>query len=129
MKNANEPRVSAAAGNPQIAVEVPVTAVWRCPGGLYVGQDVLQHRIDHRHSTAAGAEGAIRALKRRLSNLVYAPTVADQTRRQTDPGGHSGTTLHSSVTDLTPDIGSSDKPLPGPATNHPKPPVPAGALT
>jgi hypothetical protein len=32
-----------------------------------------------------------------------------------DPGGHSGTTLQSSVTDLTPDIGSSDKPLPGPA--------------
>jgi hypothetical protein len=41
------------------------------------------------------------------------------------PGGHSGTTLHSSVTDLTPDIGSSDKPLPGPATNQPKPALPA----
>jgi hypothetical protein len=35
------------------------------------------------------------------------------------PGGHSGTTLQSSVTDLTPDIGSSDKPLPGPATSQP----------
>ena len=70
---------------------------------------------------------AIRALKRRLSNLVYARMVEDQKRSQvTDPGGHSGTTLLSSVTDLTPDIGSSDKPLPGPVTNHPKPRVPAG---
>lgn len=30
------------------------------------------------------------------------------------PRGHSGTTLRSSATDLTPDIGSSDKPQPGP---------------
>jgi transposase len=63
---------------------------------------------------------AIRALKRRLSNVVYTRMLADQNRRQaTGPGGHSGTTLQSSVTDLTPDIGSSDKPLPGPA--YPKP--------
>ena len=32
-----------------------------------------------------------------------------------------GTTLQSSVTDLTPDIGSSDKPLPEPASSQPKP--------
>jgi len=48
--------------------------------------------------------------------------VADQKRRQVaDPEGHSGTTLQSSVTELTPDIGPSDKPLPGPATSQPKP--------
>jgi uncharacterized protein (UPF0548 family) len=35
-------------------------------------------------------------------------------------GGQSGTTLHSSATDLTPDIGSSKKPHPGPASNHSK---------
>jgi transposase len=65
---------------------------------------------------------AMRALKRRLSNVVYARTVADQRRRDAaDPGGQSGTTLPSSVTDLTPDIGPSDKPLPGPATSQPKP--------
>jgi transposase len=64
---------------------------------------------------------AMRALKRRLSNVVYAQMVADQKRREaTGPGGHSGTTLQSSVTDLTPDIGSSEKPLPGPATSQPK---------
>jgi transposase len=69
---------------------------------------------------------AIRALKRRLSNLVYARMIQDQNRRQvTDPGGHSGTTLQSSVTDLTPDIGPSDKPLPGPATSQPRPLIPA----
>jgi transposase len=60
---------------------------------------------------------AMRALKRRLSNLVFAQMLADQKRREAaGPGGQSGTTLKSSVTDLTPDIGSSDKPHPGPAT-------------
>jgi hypothetical protein len=68
---------------------------------------------------------ALRALKRRLSNVVFARMLADQQRRettsiQTGPGGHSGTTLQSSVTDLTPDVGSSDKPHPGPATPHPR---------
>ena len=64
---------------------------------------------------------AMRALKRRLSNVVYAQMLTDQNRREaTGPGGHSGTTLQSSVTDLTPDVGSSDKPLPGPATTQPK---------
>jgi transposase len=59
---------------------------------------------------------AIRALKRPPSNLVHTRMIADQKHREAaDPGGHSGTTLRSSVTDLTPDIGSSDKPLPGPA--------------
>jgi transposase len=71
---------------------------------------------------------AIRALKRRPSNMVYAQMLADQKRREaTSPGGHSGTTLQSSVTDLTPDIGSSDKPLPGPATTQPKRLVSAGS--
>jgi len=69
---------------------------------------------------------AMRALKRRLSNVVYAQMTADQKRREAaSPGGHSGTTLQSSVTDLTPDVGSSDKPLPGPATNQPRTVLPA----
>lgn len=54
-----------------------------------------------------------------LSNVIYTRIVEDQTGRDTaDPGGHSGMTLRSSVTDLTPDVGSSGKPLPGPATIH-----------
>jgi transposase len=64
---------------------------------------------------------AMRALKRHLSNVVYQRMLADRQRREkAGPGGHSGTTTQSSVTDLTPDIGSSDKPQPGPATNHPR---------
>jgi hypothetical protein len=35
------------------------------------------------------------------------------------PGGCPGTTLHSSATNLTADIGSSDKPLPGPPPARP----------
>ena len=69
---------------------------------------------------------AMRALKRRLSNVVFARMLADQNRREAaGPGGQSGTTLLSSVTDLTPDIGSSDKPLPGPATAQPRTAIPA----
>lgn len=63
---------------------------------------------------------AMRALKRRLSNVVFAQLLDDQQRREAGPGGQSGTTLNSSVTDLTPDIGPSDKPHPGPAKPHPR---------
>jgi hypothetical protein len=63
----------------------------------------------------------MRALKRRLSNLVYARMLADQNQHEAGPGGQPGTTTDSSVTDLTPDIGSSDKPHPGPAEHHRKP--------
>jgi len=69
---------------------------------------------------------SMRALKRRLSNVVFARMVEDQNRREAaGPGGHSGTTLQSSVTDLNPDIGSSDKPLPEPARTHPRTTLPA----
>jgi hypothetical protein len=72
--------------------------------------------FDARKAAGKTSMEAMRALKRRLSNVVYTRMVADQNRRQAaGPGGHSGTTLQSSVTDLTPDVGSSDKPLPGPA--------------
>ncbi|MDG9678323.1 transposase [Micromonospora sp. DH14] len=78
--------------------------------------------FDTKKAAGKTSMEAMRALKRRLSNVVYARMHADQQRRQAaDPGGHSGTTLQSSVTDLTPDIGPSDKPLPGPATTQPEP--------
>jgi len=71
---------------------------------------------------------AMRALKRRLSNVVFSRMLADQKRREkTGPGGQSGTTTNSSVTDLTPDIGSSDKPHPGPASTHPRTAIPAAS--
>jgi transposase len=69
---------------------------------------------------------AMRCLKRRLSNVIYRQILRDQNNNQaTSPGGHSGTTLQSSVTDLTPDIGSSDKPLPGPVTPQARTPTAA----
>ncbi len=81
-----------------------------------------------RTPTRRSAKAARPALKRRLSNVVYAQMVADAKRlQQTRPGGHSRTTLQSSVTDLTPDIGSSDKPLPGPATEQRRTVIPAAS--
>ena len=72
---------------------------------------------------------AMRCLRRRLSDVVYRQLVADAARTaaldQAGPGGHSGTTLKSSATDLTPDIGSSDQPFPGPAPSTLPPPPPA----
>ena len=77
---------------------------------------------DQRKAAGKTPMEAMRCLRRRLSNVVYRQIVDDQKRKQAaGPGGHSGTTLQSSVTDLTPDIGSSDKPHPGPAEHHRKP--------
>jgi transposase len=70
---------------------------------------------DGRNAGGMPSMMAMRVLKRRLSNLVFARMLADQKRREAGPGGQPGTTTDSSVTDLTPDIGSSEKPHPGPA--------------
>jgi len=73
---------------------------------------------DARKAAGMPSMMAMRALKRRLSNVVFARMLADQQRREeAGPGGQPGTTTDSSVTDLTPDIGSSEKPHPGPATH------------
>jgi transposase len=83
---------------------------------------------DARKAAGKTSMEAMRCLKRRLSNIVYRQMLHDQdAAKATGPGGHSGTTLQSSVTDLTPDIGSSDKPLPGPAAPHPRTPVAAAS--
>jgi transposase len=63
---------------------------------------------------------AMRCLRRRLSDVVYRQLVADAAvpadiDENAGPGGHSGATVSSSATDLTPVIGSSDQPQPGPA--------------
>lgn len=76
--------------------------------------------FDGKKEAGKASMEAMRALKRRLSNVVYARMLADQKRREAaGPGGHSGTTLQSSVTGLTPDAGPSDKPQPEPATRKP----------
>ena len=76
---------------------------------------------------------AMRCLKRRLSDVVYRQLVADAaaTARQATgaqkagPGGHSGATTDSSAADSNPDIDTSDKSLPGPATTNLRRPRPA----
>jgi transposase len=83
---------------------------------------------DARKAAGKTSMEAMRCLKRRLSNVVYRQMLHDQDNMQmTGPGGHSGTTLQSSVTDLTPDVGPSDKPLPGPAAPEPRTPVRAAS--
>ncbi len=57
---------------------------------------------------------SMRCLRRRLSDVVYRQLVKDAIC-EAGPGGHSGASLSSSAADLTPVIGSSDQPLPGPA--------------
>lgn len=70
---------------------------------------------------------SMRSLKRRLSNVVYTRMLADQRQHEkASPGGHSGTTLQSSATGLTPHTHPSEKPHPGPATNKANP-APAAA--
>ena len=63
---------------------------------------------------------AMRCLTRRLFDAVYRQMINDLAASTAGPGGHSGTTLNSSATDLTPDIGSSEKPHPGPAADQPR---------
>ena len=69
---------------------------------------------------------AIRALKRRLSDVVYRTMINDAKPATTGPGGQSGATLQSSAADLIPTADSSDKSLPGPATNQRRAPLPVG---
>jgi transposase len=68
---------------------------------------------------------AMRALKRRLSDVVYRQMSADAKRLRTGPGGHVGATLQSSAADPNPRDDTSEKSLPGPADTHPRTLLPA----
>jgi transposase len=71
---------------------------------------------------------ATRCVKRRLSDVVYQQMLNDSMQHQaTGPGGQPGNDSDSSATDSHPNAGSSDKPLPGPATSHPRTPLPAAS--
>jgi transposase len=91
--------------------------------------------VQLRHDTAGRAyyrrrlaEGktpmeALRALKRRLSDVVYRQLVADTQTRRTGPAGHVGATVQSGADDAaTPIVVSSEKSLPGPAAPTLPPP-------
>src|SRR5262252_7331119 len=81
---------------------------------------------DRRKAGGMPSMMAIRALKCRLSNVVYARILDDQLRREaTSPAGQSGNGSVSSAADSHPSIDSSDKPHPGPATSKPRTTGPA----
>ena len=75
-------------------------------------------RAYFRRRIAAGKTSmeALRALKRRLSDVVYRQLVADTMKAS--PGGHTEATTTSSAADPTPTVGSSDQSQPG-LTNEP----------
>jgi transposase len=79
-------------------------------------------RAYYRRKLAAGKTSmeAMRALKRRLSDIVYRQMVNDARHVETGPGGHVGATLQSSAADLIPMIDTSDKSLPEPAEPQPR---------
>nr|MDQ2816026.1 transposase [Actinomycetota bacterium] len=59
---------------------------------------------------------AMRALKRKLSDVVFRQMRADARRLRTGPGGHTGAAAGSSAAGSDPNAGTSEKSLPGPAT-------------
>lgn len=69
---------------------------------------------------------AMRALKRRLSDIVYRQMTADAKQVRTGPGGHLGATLQSSAADPNPKADTSEKSLPGPAEPQPRTPLLVG---
>jgi hypothetical protein len=100
---------------------------------LYIaGMVQLRHdtagRAYYRRKRAAGKTPmeAMRCLRRRLSDAVYRQLMTDApAREEASPGGHPGASLQSSAAGLSPDTGTSDQPLPGPAHQTLPPPRPA----
>jgi transposase len=86
-------------------------------------------RLYYDRKIAAGKTKmeAMRCLKRRLSDIVYARMRADAKRLGTGPGGHPGNDSDSSATGSHPDTSSSEKSLPGPVTSKPRTNLPAAS--
>jgi transposase len=87
---------------------------------------------DRRKADGKTSMEAMRALKRRLSNIVYRSMLDDAItatvkHSRTGPGGQTGHDSDSSATGSHPSAGSSDKPLPGPARRQPRTPLPAAS--
>jgi len=103
----------------------------RRPGHVLCIAGIVQLRHDtagracYRRKRAAGKTPmeAMRCLRRRLPDAVYRQLAADAlVQEEASPGGHPGASLTSSAAGLSPDTGTSDQPLPGPA--HPTLPPP-----
>jgi transposase len=84
--------------------------------------------FDRTKARGKTSNEAMRCLKRRLSDIVFRTMVNDAARQMaTSPGGQRGDDSGSSATGSQPHTGTSDKPLPGPATTQPRAPLPAAS--
>ena len=115
------------AGNRQInrVLHIMATVQLRNPG---IGRDYY----DRKKATGKTSMEAMRALKRRLSDVVYRAILDDAIAHVTGasgtgPGGHRGTSLTSSAAGSHPHTDTSDQPLPGPATHDPRTALPAAS--
>jgi transposase len=83
---------------------------------------------DRRKAEGKTSMEAMRALKRRLSDIAYRHMLDDAiAHTATGPGGQRGNDSDSSATGSHPHAGTSDKPLPGPATSQPRTTFPAAS--
>ena len=100
------------AGNRQINRVLHIMAVVQL-------RNPTQGRAYYDRKVAAGKtpREAMRAPKRRLSDIVYHQMIIDARAKATGPGGHVGAAAGSSAAGLHPGAGTSDKSLPGPATD------------
>jgi transposase len=74
--------------------------------------------FDRKVAAGKSKMEAMRCLKRRLSDIVYARMKSDARAARTGPGGQMGATLHSSAADSHPDIDTSDRSHPGPVDTN-----------
>jgi transposase len=113
-------------GNRQInrVLHIMATVQLRSPG---IGRDYY----DRKKADGKTSMEAMRALKRRLSDVAYRAmlddAVAHTTGARTGPGGHRGTSLTSSAAGSHPHTGTSDQSLPGPVTHDPRTALPAAS--
>ena len=83
---------------------------------------------DRKKAAGKTSMEAMRCLKRRLSDIVYRALIDDLTREHgTGPGGQRGDDSDSSAAGSQPHTGTSDKPLPGPATTQPRTALPTAS--
>ena len=80
--------------------------------------------FDRKKAAGKTPMEAMRCVKRRLSDIVYQQMLNDAlAHTKTGPGGQQGNDSDSSVAGSHPSASSLDRPLPGPATSQPKPPL------
>ena len=111
------------AGNRQVNRALHIMAVVQL-------RNPTEGRAYYDRKVAAGKTPmeAMRALKRRLSDIVYHQMILDHRAVQTGPGGHVGAATGSSAAGCNPSTGASEKSLPGPATHDPTPTPPSGPI-